>query len=322
MSGPDFRNSPHHPAPTPDIPLDEQARHWLVYLHSGRADSADHRAANRWRHRSDQHAHAYRRAERLWGLLGALGDSAATVDPNPLPRRRRSWPLTLAAAAMLAALMIAPALLPWRVWNADLRTAVGEIRRVPLSDGSVLTLNGDSAVDLDLQGQHRRVVLRRGEALFQVAKDPTRPFLVQAGDARMRVTGTVFDVDLRADDEVRLVVAQGHVQATGRHQQQHVSANQQLHWRRGELGERSAVNAHRALAWQHGQLIFQDRPLAAVIDDLSRYHPGHLMLLGEQLRQLRVTGVFDTDHPDQALNAIAASLSINLHRFPGVVVIY
>lgn len=310
------------PLPDPSgTDLDQQARAWLVRLHSGRADPDDYRKANRWRHQSDQHARAYQRAERLWTLLGDLGERATLVDPVPLPRHRRGRSRAL-AASMLVALIVVPALLPWRVWTADLRTAVGEVRRVPLADGSVLTLNADSAVNLRLSGPRRRVILLRGEALFQVAQDQQRPFLVEAGDARIRVTGTAFDVERGDDGEVRLIVAQGSVAALDNEHRLHLHANQQVRWRQGRLGDPAPIDAHQALAWRRGHLVFQDRPLAAVVDDLARYHPQRLILLGDELRQQRVSGVFDTAHPDRALTAIAASLAIDLHRFPGLVVIY
>lgn len=307
---------PHRPS------LDERARRRLVHLHSGRATPADQREVNRWRHRSDQHAQAYQHAQQVWDLLGALGDDAASADPPPLPKWRRYRPRALAAAALIAGLMLVPALLPWRVWNADLRTAVGEVRRVPLADGSVLLMNGDSAVDLRLDGPQRRLIVHRGEALLKVAKDPSRPFVAQAGGARIRVTGTVFDVDRRADGEVRVVVAEGQVVASDAENQVTLGANQQVHWRQGRLGEPAPVAAHQALAWQRGHLVFQDRPLADVVGDLARYHPQRLVLLGDELRQRRVSGVFDIARPDAALTAIAASLAIDLHRFPGLVVIY
>ncbi len=84
--------------------------------------------------------------------------------------------------------------LPWRVWGADQRTAAGEQRVLTLDDGSRLTLAGDSAINLDLVDHQRHVTLLRGRAYFQVASDPHRPFLVEAGEARVRVTGTRFEV--------------------------------------------------------------------------------------------------------------------------------
>ena len=112
----------------------------------------------------------------------------------------RAW----LAAAVLVLMVVTAARLPWPVWTADQRTLAGEQRVLTLDDGSRVTLAGDSAINLDLTDHQRRVTLLRGRVYFQVAPDPQRPFLVEAGEARVRVTGTRFEV--RRDGGVREAV--------------------------------------------------------------------------------------------------------------------
>ena len=118
----------------------------------------------------------------------------------------------------------------WPHGGSSFRTAIGAITAVPMSDGSKVTLNTDSQIHIAVTGHERRINLGRGEAFFEVAKDPNRPFVVVAGHCRVVAVGTQFSV-WREADEVRVVVTEGRVrverddapsgdaQATGRRRQ-------------------------------------------------------------------------------------------------------
>lgn len=301
---------------TTEADLRSQAREWLVLLNSGRASAADQAAMERWRRTSAEHASALAEAQRLWALLGQVERPAAIVQA--MPRRKRRWPLPLASAAcLLLALWLSPP-----SWHADLRTQAGEIREVTLEDGSRLQLNGATALDwsADADGQ-RRVRLYRGQVDFQVAADVVHPFVIEAAEARIRVTGTRFDVNLLGD-QVLLAVTEGHVQvsdADGR--ERAVQAGEQIAWAGGRLQSLQPLDAARALAWQRGRLVFRDRPLPEVFEELQRQQAQQVLFLDARARALKVTGVFALDDPQAVLRAIETTLPVKLTRLPGVLLV-
>ncbi len=298
-----------------------QAREWQVLLHSGRATAADRNALAAWRQAAPEHDQAMREVESLWGLLGQIERPREPATVVTLPKRRKPqrWAVPLAsAAALLLALW-----LPQGTWiglYADVHTAPGEIRELRLEDGSVLTLNGDTALDWVFSEGRREVHLYRGEADFQVAPDATRPFLVDAGPARIRVTGTRFDVNY-SGERVDLSVTHGHVQAGTERKSVPVNAGQQVSWHAGQLEDVQPLDAQQRLAWQRGKLVFRDRPLAEVFADLQRSQGRRVLFLDEPARQLQVTGVFALDDPQAVLRAIEGHLPVRLVRLPGVILV-
>ncbi|MGN7938191.1 FecR family protein, partial [Pseudomonas sp. 22447] len=211
----------------------DQARQWQVLLHSGRATAADRAAAQAWRQAAPEHEQALREVEGLWSLLGQIERSAEQPQVRVL-RRRRLWAAPLACAAMLLLALWLPRG-TWIGLYADISTQPGEVREVRLADGSLLTLNGDSALDWQFVDGRREVRLYRGEADFQVAHDPARPFMVSAGEARIRVTGTRFDVRLE-EGGVDLAVSEGRVLASSAGgEPRPVVGGQQVQWRGGAL---------------------------------------------------------------------------------------
>lgn len=296
--------------------LRSQAREWLVLLNSGRASAAEREAAERWRQASAEHASALAEVERLWTLLGQVERPAAVVQP--LPRRVRRWPLPLATAAcLLLALWMAPP-----GWHADVRTEAGEIREVTLDDGSLLHLNGATALDWEANVDGlRRVRLYRGQVDFQVAADAAHPFVIDAGAARIRVTGTRFDVNLLGD-QVLLAVSEGHVQASDADgNERAVQAGEQIAWQDGRLQSLEPLDAARALAWQRGRLVFRDRPLPEVFEELQRQQAQRVLFLDATARELKVTGVFALNDPQAVLRAIETALPVKLTRLPGVLLV-
>ena len=226
-----------------------------------------------------------------------------------------------ALVAALVVIVVVTATLPWSLWTADVRTGAGERRTLTLADGSRVILNGRSAINIDVTDRHRRVEVVRGEALFQVARDQAHPFLVRAGDARVRVTGTRFEVH-RRDGTVRLTVAEGSVVAGDGHRERHLTADQQVYWRHGRLGGVEAVDADATLAWARGRLVFQDRPLDALLTELRPYHPDRLVLLNDALAGRRVSGTFATNQPEAVLSALTQTLPVRALRLPGLVLLY
>lgn len=305
---------------TTDSSLLAQAREWQVLLHSGRATAADHLAAKAWRERSAAHEQAAGEVDRLWALLGQV-EQPANPRTLPPPRRRSArWAVPLASAALLLLALWLPQG-AWLGWYADVATAPGEVRTVELEDGSILTLNGATALDWTLGDGHRTVRLYRGEVDLQVAKDASRPFIVEAGPARIRVTGTRFDVDYDGSDVV-LAVTEGQVQASDAASQPlAVGAHQQVHWRADRIQQVQPLDARHQLAWQRGKLVFRAQPLSEVFAALEHSQRQRVIFLDDSVRELKVTGVFAHDDPQAVLRAIESNLPVRLVRLPGLLLV-
>ncbi|CAD6873232.1 FecR family protein [Methylomonas fluvii] len=231
-------------------------------------------------------------------------------------RPRRPWftaGLAVAAMWLLAMGLIMPQ--QARLFSdylSDYRTQTGEIREIQLSDGSRLLMNTNSAVSVAFTAAAKRIVLHHGQVQFTVAKDSRRPFDVVADDLTVRALGTVFDVYKTAAGHTEVTV-QEHavaVSAAGRDSDVTVAQGQGLVYQPGlPLPALRAVGAEQS-AWQQHRLVINDRPLVELISELERYRYGRIFLADTALKNLRVTGVFSLDTPDEALSSVRKALAL------------
>lgn len=246
---------------------------------------------------------------------GARGSEAeAGIRPPRVgPRRKLAFGI---AAGLVAALALTSA---WLIWPKDAvyRTPVGGLETVPLTDGSILTLNTDSAVALRFTSRERRVQLRRGEVFFEVAKDPARPFVVEAGDRRVVAVGTQFAVRREGDDgDIQVVVTEGTVRmeregaAPVRAPDDrtnpagsgnvllpagtiaHASGN-------GVLLQKTALPAaEESLSWREGVLVFHDMTLAQAAAEFNRYNTRQIVIDNPKVAEMTVAGSFRATNAD------------------------
>ncbi|WP_249673904.1 FecR family protein [Pseudomonas abieticivorans] len=293
--------------------LSEQALQWLVDLHGGTASAADWEDYQRWCERCVEHQLASESAERLWTNLGS-------ALQRPVSRRRPGPRLALVMAMALAGGAT------WQAhedgWMADQRTAAGERRQLQLADGSSLQLAPETRVDIQMHGDRRIVRLYAGELFVQVARDPSRPFEVQAGQGTLRALGTGFDVR-REGAQVRLVVTEHSVGVTrpGTAGQTVVQAGQSLGYDDQGLSAPHSVDVDSATAWRRDRLVFDAQPLGEVLDELARYQRGLLWVRDPALRSLPVTGVFDTRDLAAQLALLQQSLPIRVRTLPWLTVV-
>ncbi|GJD59898.1 FecR family protein [Methylobacterium frigidaeris] len=294
-------------------PIDEAAAGWVVRLSSSDATEADRAAFDAWLAADPAHEDAYLEMDALWRQLGHLPDRA----PDARKRRSPKGPACLAAVVVLgAALAYQAGLADWL--RSDLWSGVGDIAHATLPDGSRVDLNTDTALALHFSGTERRVALLRGEAVFDVARDSGRPFIVEGGGLSVRAVGTVFYV--RTDGAGAPVgVVEGRVDVTtaGRHLE--VSAGEVV-----SDGAAPAVvkaDVARAMSWRDGRLIVSGERLSDVLAELARYRRGRIILLDRRAGERRVTGAFDPRNTDDALDAIAASLSLRVTRLTPLMVL-
>jgi transmembrane sensor len=323
------------PEAVPSIALSDEAIDWLVRLSSGRATAKDRLAFLRWRGLTPAHEAAAREAEQIQRALGQTrqadrvrrhGEPMSFTAPpfaNGSPRRglgRRS--LFAAAAASVAAVAVGlPTVWPLAALYADHATAVGERKRIVLADGSTVFLNTDTALSVDYGGQDRRLVLHHGQALFEVARDPVRPFVVVADGTEARALGTIFAVQ-RTETCADVIVTEGAVEVrVGTQGAVRLEAGQRLAFGAHASLEPRTIDAEAATAWQRGKLIFNRRPLQSVVAELERYRAGRIVVLGERLKTLEITGVFDLDDPDRLLRTIEETTKAKVVHMPLLTVI-
>lgn len=250
-------------------------------------------------------------------MLGALREPARQVRAAQRAQWRkprvRVW---ASAAAVLLAVGLLTFSTPWPDrWRADYATATGEARTLNLADGSKIELNTDTAVTVDLGQNERRVQLLRGEAWFEVSADAARPFVIRSGDGWVKVVGTRFSVS-RQGDRTRVRVAQGKVQVSaGAEQTVLLEPGRGVDYGNDHLGAVTAFDGAAEFAWRQRQLVFRQQPLADVVDELNRYWPGQTLVLGEALRERKVSGVFEIDKPDAVLRALKHTLGLSSEQY-------
>lgn len=333
-SSPSSPPSPPEGGDVSDIAID-----WLVRVRLGAADPEDFAL---WRAASPAHEAAAVEAEALLDEIGQTSTaqtfgaervvplhppSAPTLRHPPALSRRRL--LTGAAAAGVVAAAGAGALVAAgpgvggrliAALDGGETTSRGERRAITLADGSRVTLAGRSAIRVDVSAAGRRIELLAGEALFQVATDTTRPFIVTAGTGRAEAMGTLFSV-ARAGRAARVVVVEGRVEvgpADGRAPMT-LTAGQAA--TTGPDMTAEPVDAASLTAWARGRLIVTGQPLSEVAARLDRDGALRLLVLGDTARTLPVTGVFDLDDPEGTLRAIATVLPVRVRRVGGVAVV-
>jgi transmembrane sensor len=218
--------------------------------------------------------------------------------------RARRW-LAFAAAAGVAA--IAVALVQFTLVDAPAvrhATVLGEQRSVALDDGSVVMLNTLSEVDVDVSRSERRVALVAGEAMFDVAPDATRPFVVDAGNVSLTVLGTKFSV-YRKDNVTRLAVVEGSVRVVPNGglaelaEPLVVAAGEGLvAGREGITPLAAGTGIDMAIAWTERRLIFNAAPLADVVEQFNRYNATPIVVEDSALARREVTTVFNANDVD------------------------
>ena len=285
----------------------EAAADWALRLEDEDCGAAERRACEAWLDRDPAHRDAFDLARRVMGesARAFAGAPAAAYPARPAPRRRMRAPFAMAAAAAVACLAFFAADGPARL-AADARSGAGETPVIRLADGSTMRLNGETAVALDLDAGARRVSLIRGQAYFEVAHDPARPFIVEAAGGEVMALGTAFDVNL-VGGGVEVTVTESQIRATTAAGAREIAAGSRIAYDgAGAFGAVRDAPANLAAAWRFDRLAFEDRPLGRVAEALDRCLPGRLVVVGENLAARRVSGSFDIAEADRALDAMTS----------------
>ena len=316
--------------------VEQEAAEWIVRADRPGALEADGKF-EAWLASDARHRSAYLKLAARWSSaerLRAYRPVGSDPDPQLLTKayqvERRRLPLPYAIGASMMLVLLSAGWAWWMVAPTTYRTQVGGYERVVLPDGSVLHLNTDTKLAVQLTRQHRRVTLVRGEAFFEVAHDASRPFDVLAGDTLIRAVGTAFTVRDQQSGGVEVVVTEGRVRLTPRtaaEQQESLSsinsvmAGEVATTSRGEtkLHALAFGEAARRLAWQEGELIFDGARLADVVEDFNRYNTRRMVLDDGRLNDVEVGGNFHATDLDAFLRALKASFDIESSQIQSII---
>lgn len=299
---------------------EREAAEWHLRLGAPRVSTQTVQDFFEWR-QNPENAAAYGRVESVWtgarALSGApaVGEAvAAAMARSP----RRPWS-PRGVAALAGALAVVVAVAGTGLWASQrnlYRTEIGEQRVVTLADGSSVRLDTDSVVRVRFAQGRRDVRLERGQALFTVAHDPTRPFVVLAGDTAVTAVGTVFDVR-RTGAAARVTLVSGVVEVRGPvgGSQRRLTAGQQATLSHAGPVVR-AVDVRSVTAWSQGRLVFRDTPLAEAVAEANRYLEDPIVLDAPALAQASVNGVIRTGDRAAFVEVVSATFGLRSSRDP------
>lgn len=341
-----------------DLPLGnavtDQAAAWVAALDADPVSRATLKAFRQWVNAAPEHAAEFERLAKRWESLNIL--TQITV-PSEYQREHRtasgqaSWlgnwlpgPQGVLAMAVTLVAVLALLVIPINNENSKLyATAIGEQKTIVLSDNSRIQLNTNTRLTIDYSEQRRGIHLLQGEAYFQVAHNPQRPFEVYSGAGVVRAIGTAFSVHLNHQqievlvnegvvevDEMPTIPAQAQAAAlsttldsssvtssTTPPSRPRISAGTRATFERHQplqLALDETVEMDKQLAWRNGALVFRQEPLQALVDEVSRYTSTRIVITDNALRALLVGGVFEVGNTDAVLDALTLGFGIQVNR--------
>jgi transmembrane sensor len=292
--------------------IDDAASEWVAKIDRG-LEEDENTALEQWLGADKRCRGALARAQAVWRNLDRaqvfrIADEARRAPPVVESRRMPAGAYCAAALAVIAFVGI------WFVHTRNqLSTTVGEIRQVPLNDGSRVTLNTGSRIDVEYEPQARIVRLESGEALFEVAKDPQRPFVVQAGNIRVRAVGTAFLVRRRSDEDVDVTVTKGTVDVWYETQRPESTVRLKAGTATSLRGKAiappqalTALQIERAIDWKSGIVDLGGRTLGEAAAEINRYNRRPVVITDARLAAQTLVGNVSTSDPVAFAEAAAA----------------
>lgn len=306
-----------------DRRLQREAAAWLARLEApdGERDRARFEA---WRNADPAHAAAFARVERHWQDSTIMARSSLRYGAQLTSPWWHIGAFTPGRLAFGSAAAMALVVAAWSVSHSPrvaeserVASAVGQLRTIPLPDGSRVTLDTDSRLAIHYSPKVRQLVLEQGRARFTVAHDPRRPFIVKAGAMTVVAHGTVFDVDTRPSG-AGVTLIQGIVEVIARSAK---SPEQRIRLTAGKQVAATADMTHFSAprtvptgttAWTSGMLGFDSAPLDRVLAEANSYTATKLVLADPMLARLRVTGAFPADKPEDLAASLARMFTLRV----------
>lgn len=294
--------------------IEAEAAAWLARQDGAGWSALRQQELDAWLDADTRHRVAYLRLRAAWKEADALAGEAPGRARKPATLPRFS-PWRIAAGVVLAVALGAQ--LVWMTGRQDVQhyaTRVGESRIVALDDGSRIMLNTDSQLRAVADGG-RKVWLERGEAYFDVAHDPARPFIVEAGDSRVTVLGTRFTVR-RTGDGVRVLVAQGRVRVASGGASVELAPNEEAlaHDDTIARATHTAAQTGQRLAWREGRIVFDGTSLADAAAEFNRYNERKVVVSDPAVAGIAIGGSFAPANVDGFVRLLEQGFGLNARR--------
>lgn len=301
--------------------LIDDAAIWVSRMHSPIVSLETRAAFVTWLNRSDAHRKAYDEMKLVWDEMGkAEHVPELKAEAEKLSKRRnRVFSFSATAAFSAAAAVLLAFLATFNVFQSSPSstateryfTAAGEQTELLLDDGSVVIMNTRTEIKVEFSAERRYISLLNGEAYFDVAHDPSRPFLVDTGVSTTRAVGTAFNI-YRKPTETIITITEGVVKISSEHglREIEVDASRQV-----KVNEHAILSVLKAdldteLAWQDQLIVFRDAPLSSVLRELNRYLKNPVTLRDSSLVNIAVSGTFDVGAPEKMLQALIISFNL------------
>jgi len=300
--------------------IDRIAADWVVREDRAALTGAEQAELDAWLAADERRQGAYIRAQAAWSMMNRGRAMAAEAPPA------RRWPVVTRrealAASLIGAAALSGALAVSHIGEQTYRTARGEIRRVPLGDGSSAAINTASRIEVAMTDDRRLVKLAEGEAWFDVSRDRARPFVVEARDVRLRATDGAFSVH-RIGKGAEIIVAKGTVECWTTADPSRIL--------RLPAGTKMLVSnalpsvpqalppstVGRLLAWREGMVGLDGETLAQAAAEFNRYNDRRIVIDDPALGRERLVGYFRANDPDSFVKAAAQTLGAQVEAANG-----
>lgn len=317
-----------------------EASAWFVEFRAGDMHAAARDRFVEWLRRSPEHIQAYLEVAGAWAELPA-GDPRGSIDLQALivraknesevipvrafqGRKRQQITSSSRRLRFAASFVLLSVLAGMVLWFQSHQknfyvTQIGEQRSIHLTDGSLVDLNAGTKVKIRFSGDARNIELVEGEALFHVAKDPARPFVVRSENAEVRAVGTQFNVYRKKNGTV-VTVLEGRVAveplaikrpANGAPQSL-LDAGEQLTISPHAVTQPQHIDVAIAMGWMQRRLTFDETPLGDVADEFNRYNTRRLVIDDARLRDVAISGVYSSTDPTSLINFLREQPAIGV----------
>jgi transmembrane sensor len=313
-----------------------QAAAWIARLHGEGRTAQLEAGFQRWLAASAEHRAAFEMANDIWAAAERRPESAVRT---PVRRSRARLfalrPIPLALAATAAVLFVGSALY---FRDPGLATAVGEQRTVTLEDGTRMTMNTATRVHVEYDRNMRRIILDRGEALFEVSQRPKWPFMVVAGAQEVRALGTEFVVR-RDERQLAITLIEGKVAVSrpdmaGTHTLPKkdgptqapgevfaLSPGERLTFVKDKSPTLDRPPLEKVIAWERGRLIFDHTPMGEAVREMNRYSDTAIRIENPATAVTQVTGTFRTGESENFARAVAEAYQLRLVSQSGTLIL-
>ena len=308
----------------------EVAAYWHGLFEDGELDAGQRERFEKWLAADPRHGAAYASINFSWSGMANAGmdDRILSMRHEALaaPRRRRGRWVRASAIAVSAGVVIAFGILSnygsfrLKSGDGDFATRVGQRSSITLTDGSTVVLNTASRLNVAFDTNVRRVRLLAGQAWFEVAKNQSRPFVVEAGDRIVTAHGTAFDVRLEDKDTVQVTLVEGRyplkrLERSGAGpsavaERQDLLPGDQLTVTAMRPLARKKADVAKATSWREGQIIFDNDTLGSAVQEVNRYSVTQIILADPRLGSLSVSGVFIAGHSESFVETVTGHFPI------------